>query len=214
MNFGAFACLPPTRQRAMRRAWRGKIFEGGLEGLEPAGEACGVDQAIGRRRRERSRAGVLATGRQPGIRSEEKDAWRILRVFYAGVAQLREKFALIAEPEGGTGRPAALSDLRAPWAWDAKAPPSPRAPGRNDNEAPDGGFGGPQHPQHGAVEAVRNPPHVSVPSSPSMANRAAMIPLSASLLRLMAKSQSMCFLIRKQTGTYNCNRNVSTGIGN
>ena len=32
-----------------------------------------------------------------------------------------------------------------------------KAAGRDDNEAPHGGFGGPQHAQHGAVEGLRNP---------------------------------------------------------
>ena len=122
------------------------------------------------------------------------DAGRILRVFYPAVAQLREKYALVAELEGGTGRPAALSDPVSLGHGTRRRHLHHQPPGRNDNEAPDGGFGGPQHPQHGAVEAVRNPPHCLRSINPQHGEQGPTMPLSASLLRLMAKSQSMCFL--------------------
>ena len=91
-------------------------------------------------------------------------------------------------------------------------------PRRDDDEAAHGGFGGPEHEQHGAVEGLGNPRHRRSPSSPSMANRAATILLSASLWRLRARhspfSSPSCFLpLKNITGTYELNRNrLSSGI--
>ena len=59
----------------------------------------------------------------------------------------------------GRGRPAALSDPVSLGHGPRRCHLHHETPGCDDNEAPHGGFGGPQHPQHGAVEAVRNPPH-------------------------------------------------------
>ena len=77
-----------------------------------------------------------------------------------------------------------------------------KAPRRNDNEAAQGGFSGPQNAQHGAIGRPRQPHTVSVRASPSMAKRSATISMSASLLRLMAKSQSMVVSCENKTGTY------------
>ena len=56
----------------------GKVIEGGLEGLEPAGDAFGIDQAIGRR----GRNGYRLRCWLQSIVGEEMNARRILRVFY------------------------------------------------------------------------------------------------------------------------------------
>ncbi len=126
-----------------------------------------------------------------GHRWEEMDAWRILRVFYPVLAQLREIFPRIVELEGGEPAPATLSDHVPLGHGTRRRHLHHKAPRRDDDKAAHGGFGGAEHPQHGAVEGLGNPETAASPSNPSMANRAAMIPLSASLLRLMAKSQSI-----------------------
>ena len=38
-----------TRQRAIRRAWRGRSSSAELEGIQSSAEACGINEAIGRR---------------------------------------------------------------------------------------------------------------------------------------------------------------------
>ena len=65
MNFGlgVFSRLMPPAGETSGLARQ--IIERELEGLEPAGEACGIDQAIGRRQQDRPQAGALATGLPP-----------------------------------------------------------------------------------------------------------------------------------------------------
>jgi len=69
----------------------------------------------------------------------------MLCVLYAALAQFREVFPRIVELEGGEPAPAAFP-------YDCPLGQGPRrcdlhhqAPGRNDNKAAQGGFGGPQH---------------------------------------------------------------------
>ena len=214
LNFGLF-CLPPHPPAGHTPGLAGQIIEGQLEGLEPAGKAFGIDQAIGRRRREQAGAGPQGVDRESCRRKGcAADTSRILR----GVGSAPGKICAY--------RRAGRRD------WKARCPfryvplrhgtrgrhLHHQPPGRNDNEAPHGGFGGPQHTQHGAVEGVRNPRHC-LPSSPSMANRAAMMPFSASLLSLMAPSQSksLCqFILRipvkNITGTYEPTRNTLSRV--
>ena len=55
------------------------------------------------------------------------------------------------------GTPASLSDL-APFGHGTRGSQLHHdIPGRDDNQAPDGGFGRPQHTQHGAVQGPWNP---------------------------------------------------------
>ena len=75
----------------------------------------------------------------------------MLHVFHPGLTQLREIFPCIAELEGGEPAYHTLSD-------DFPLGHGPRGgelhhetPGCDDNQAPDGGFGGPQHAQHGGL---------------------------------------------------------------
>ena len=85
MNFGLGMFSRLTRQRARRLAWRGRSSSAELEGLEPAGKAFGIHQAIGRRSGSGSREGALATG-SPPIASEEMDTRGIPRGPFCGVA--------------------------------------------------------------------------------------------------------------------------------
>ena len=41
-----------------------------------------------------------------------------------------------------------------------------KAPRRDDDKAPHGGFGGPKHTQHGAVDGLRNPRHQGIACKP------------------------------------------------
>jgi hypothetical protein len=118
------------------------------------------------------------------------DARGIPRELSMVLAQLCEVFPRIEELEGGKPASAALPD--GPHRLGTRRSKlHHKAAGRDDNEAPHGGFGGPQHTQHGAVEGCGIRETVAWPASPSMAKSSATIPFSASLLRLMAKSQSM-----------------------
>ena len=75
---------------------------------------------------------------------------------------------LIEELEGRKGMPAALSDLASLGHGTRGRNLHHNTPGRDDNEAPDGGFGGPQHTQHGAVQAtVESAPAASVRQAPA-----------------------------------------------
>ena len=55
-------CLPPFLPTDETLCLAGKVVEGGLEGLEPAGEALRIDKAIGRRRRFNHRPGCWKQG--------------------------------------------------------------------------------------------------------------------------------------------------------
>jgi hypothetical protein len=74
----------------------------------------------------------------------------------AVLAQGREIFPRIEQLEGGTPASAALPDsprrhrTRRCWLHH-------KAARRDDDKAAHGGFGGPEHTQHGAVEGMRNP---------------------------------------------------------
>ena len=101
MNFGALRGLPPHPPAGHAPGLARQIIKGGLEGLEPAGEACGSDEAIGRRRRDGDGLGRWPQASTRESVPEEMDARRMLRVLYAALAQLRETFPRIEELEGG-----------------------------------------------------------------------------------------------------------------
>ena len=77
-----------------------QIIKCQFEGLEPAGEALGIDEAIGRWSGISGGRARLPQGRHPGIAPEDMDARRIPRECSA----LREFeiFPRIEELEGGT----------------------------------------------------------------------------------------------------------------
>ena len=127
-EFGAWHGLAPHPPAGHAPGLARQVIKCALEGLEPAAEAFGIDQAIGRRSGSSHGRGSWPQVVDLGIRREEKDARRMLRVFYPALAQLREIFPRIVELEGREPAPAALSDDCAPWAWDARVPPSPQGP--------------------------------------------------------------------------------------
>jgi len=155
-----FCVLPPEPPAGETPGLARQILECQLEGLEPPGEAFGTHEAIGRWRGDGyGRARRPQDGCHPGITwiaSEDMDARGISREHSAATGF--EVFPRIEELKGG--RPAC-----------ATLPDGPRRHGprrrelhhkatrRNDNEAPHGGFGGPQHAQHGAVEGLGNSRH-------------------------------------------------------
>ena len=100
LEFRNFHVLPPHPPAGHAPGLTRQIIQRQLEGLEPAAEARGIDEAIGWWRGIRCRLGRWPQGCHPGIAPEEMDAWRILRVFYPALAQLREIFPRIEELEG------------------------------------------------------------------------------------------------------------------
>src|SRR5687768_15109021 len=100
---GLPSCPPAGQTPGLAR----QIIECQLEGLEPAGEAFGIDKAIGGRRSGIGGARArFPQGCHPGIACkdliipEDMDARRIARVFSA--AWSREVFPRIEELEGGS----------------------------------------------------------------------------------------------------------------
>ncbi len=81
----------------------------------------------------------------------------MLCVFSAGLAQFREVFPGIVELEGGKPAPAALSDDCPLGHGTRGSKLHHKAPGRDDDQAAQGGLCGPQHEQHGAVQGLGNP---------------------------------------------------------
>ena len=102
-----FHVLPPDPPARHAPGLARQVIERQLEGLEPPAEALGIDQAIDR---WRGNDGGLRQW-PPGIIRVDMDARGILRVFYPALAQFREIFPHIIEPEGGEPAPAALADL-------------------------------------------------------------------------------------------------------
>ena len=215
--------LPPHSPAGQTPGLARQIIERQLEGLEPAAETFGVHQAIGRRRGigyghgtahcpQGGHRGIIP----PEIIPEDMDARDKPPAFSAACCEV---FPRIEELEGGRGVPA-LAD-------------GPPGIGREI-----GGAAGSFTTRPRAAMMIRRRmadsagrrtrstarcrgcgirPTTASPSSPSMANRAAIIPLSASLLRLMAKAQSKstCLPIQHEniTGTNWHSRNiVSRGI--
>ena len=196
----ALRLLRLSRQRARRLAWRGRSSSANLRAWSLRVRRSAPTRPSG------GGAGSATAGRA-GDRvsyAEEMDARGIPRVLYAVWAQFGEAFARIEQLKRGTGMPA-------PPDWHPRHRHGHRtrrcklhhkATGRDDEQAPHGGFSGPQHTQHGAVEGLRNPrQRIYRPASPSMAKRAATMPLSASLLRSMALAQSTVFPYQNKTGT-------------
>ena len=105
-----FCGLPPDPSAGHAPGLARQIIQRQLQGLEPAAEACGIDQAIGRGNGSRRWRRCWPEGVHTGIRPEEKDTWRMLRVFDPALAQLWEIFPRIEELEGGEPASAALSD--------------------------------------------------------------------------------------------------------
>jgi hypothetical protein len=147
--------FPPFPPAGEAFGLAGEIIEGRLEGLEPAVEARRADHAIGGRRRNGHGPGPQVV--DPGIRPEEKDARRMFRVFHAGLAQLREILPRIAEPEGGRPASAAFGDGVALRHGTRGRHLHHKAARRDDDQAADGGFGGPENAQHGEVNRARQP---------------------------------------------------------
>ncbi len=156
----SFCSLAPDPPAGHAFGLARQVFERQLEGLEPAGDALAVDEAIGRRR------GRWPEGVHPGIVSEEKNARGIFCVFYAALAQLRKILPRIEELEGGDPVSAALADDFPLWHGTRGRHLHHKAAGRDDDKAAHGGFGGPEDAQHGAVEGVRNPRRCGVACKP------------------------------------------------
>ena len=100
LNFGLGMVSRLARQRAIRLAWRGRSSSADLRiwSLRVRGTAL-------TRPSEGGGSGYGPGWPQvvhPGMLVEEKDTGRILRVFYAGLAQLREILARIEELERET----------------------------------------------------------------------------------------------------------------
>jgi hypothetical protein len=74
-------------------------------------------------------------------------------------AQGREAFPRIEELKGGTLTPALPDWPRRHRHRTRGSELHHKAARRDDDKAPHGGFGGPEHTQHGAVEGRRNPRH-------------------------------------------------------
>jgi len=150
--------LPPLAPSGEAFGLARQIVEGQLEGLEAAVEALRVDPAIILRGGSLRGLGPWPEVVNPGTRPEKQDARGIFRVFHPGLTQLGHVFAGISEPEGG--RPAAptLSDLAPLGHGPGGGELYHETPGGDDNEAPDGGLGGPEHLEHGAVQGLRDPP--------------------------------------------------------
>ena len=125
----------------------------------------------------------------PEIIPEDMDARDKPPAFSAACCEV---FPRIEELEGGRGVPALADCPRRHRTRNRRRGRKlhHKAAGCDDDQAAHGGFGRPEDTQHGAVQGLRIRPTTASPSSPSMAKRAAIIPLSASLLRLMAKAQS------------------------
>jgi hypothetical protein len=73
---------------------------------------------------------------------------------------MRKALARIEQLKGKMPRAAALDDVSLGHRARGRQLHH-KAPRRNDDEPPQGGFGGPQHAKHGAVKRARNPRHRS-----------------------------------------------------
>ncbi len=91
-----------ARQRAIRLAWRGRSSRASLRASSLRVRGTAFTRAIRGRRFCGRRRGPGPQVVHPGIVAEEKDTWRILRVFYPLLAQLREILPRIEELEGET----------------------------------------------------------------------------------------------------------------
>ena len=94
----------------MRRAWRGRSSRARLEGLEPAGKACRVDQAIGRRRGRSRRAGAWPQVVHRELGRRNGCAGGFFAYFTRGLLSSGKNMRLSQSLKEGRGRPAALSD--------------------------------------------------------------------------------------------------------
>ena len=140
----AWRGLPPLLQADEAFGLAGQIFEGELEGLEPAVKARCTDQAIGRRRGFNHGPGRWKQGHDPGIVVEEMDARDKPREFHGADGPLHVLRGSKSWKEG--------IEIPPPFPNDLPCRHGPRRsqfhhniPGRNDDQPPDGGFGGPQH---------------------------------------------------------------------
>ena len=151
LNFGFFAVSRLTRQRARRRAWRGRSSSASLRAW-----------SLRARRSALTRPSGGGAGSSAGWGACHRAATR---------GSLAKKWMRGAMPRGMLGGAGAVprsfsADQRA-GRRDVSAPPCPISPRRHgtrrcwlhhkaarrdDNKAAHGGFGGPQHAQHGAVE--------------------------------------------------------------
>ena len=140
-----------TRQRAMRRAWRGKSSRASLRAW-----------SLRLRRAALTRPSVCRAGAAEGSGTDHRASTRepgpkkwmrggCFAYFTPGLAQLREIFPRIEELEGGEPAPVALSDLE-PLGHGPRGSQLHHKPTRrDDNKSPHGGFGGAEDTQHGVV---------------------------------------------------------------
>ena len=179
---------PPTYQAP---GLAGKVLKCGLEGLEPADEACAIDQAIGGGRR-RGRGADCGPGRRPyghqfvvGVEhvdtrarplrcpaARQHDTVRGSKSWKEAERECKLFLAFMTHAGFGRDTAGAITRLRAATTMRRRRADSA---GRKIRSAA----------RHGSRATVASP------TSPSMANRSATISTSASLLRLMAKSQSI-----------------------
>ena len=153
LELQAWHLLPPEPPAGQTPGLARQIIKCQLEGLEPAAEAFGAHEAIGRRSGIGQGLGCCPHCRHPGIAPEDMDARRIPRECSA--AQGLEIFPRIEELEGGTGTPTLPDRPRRHGPRGYKL--HHKAARRDHHKAAHGGFGRPQQAQHGAVEGLRNP---------------------------------------------------------
>ena len=201
LGLGEFSCL--IRQRTRRRAWRGRSSraDSRASSLRISRAALTRPSADGGREAAGCRPGRRPQGHQFIVGVEHVDARDRPLGFLRRGSTMRVRGSK-SWKEGA--RVPAL-----PWFYGPCPPGAGRCgrnhktPCRNDNQAAQGGFGGPENAQHGAVGRPRKPRNRSFAHKPQHGKERFNDPCSTSLLRLMAKSQSMCFLIpiKNKTGT-------------
>ena len=155
--------LPPLPPAGETFGLARKVLKRQLEGLESAGETRGAGQAIGGRRRSgdgggKARCPSCPYGCNRGIGWGEVTDARDKPDGFHGPYRL-ETFPRIKELE--RGRPAAPDALGRGLCRHRtrRSKLHHKAAGGNDYQAPHGGFGRAEHPQHGAVDRTRKPYH-------------------------------------------------------
>ena len=145
-----------TRQRAMRRAWRGRSSRADLRAWSLRLRRAALTRPSGG-------GGGTTTGRgagHQGIVGEDMDARRILRVSYPAAGSAPGKICAYRRAGRRDGKAPLPFPILCPLGMGregASFTTRPRAATTMRRRTADSA--GLQHPQHGAVEGVRNPRH-------------------------------------------------------
>ena len=139
LNFGAFAASRLTRQRARRRAWRGRSSRASLRACTLRVRRAALIRPSGGGETGGRRARTLATGRPPWNRAR-RNGYVVDFAYFTRRLRSSGKNMRLSQSLKAGGRPAALPDpVPRGMGRDARHLHH-KAPGRHDNQAPHGGF--------------------------------------------------------------------------